>query len=42
MKVDTQQLTLYAGAGITHDSIPEKELEETSFKIKTILDVLTK
>ncbi|MBC8214943.1 MAG: chorismate-binding protein, partial [Candidatus Marinimicrobia bacterium] len=28
------------GAGITHDSIPEKEWEETALKCRTLLDVM--
>lgn len=32
---------LYAGAGIVADSIPERELEETRLKFRTMLDLLT-
>jgi isochorismate synthase len=31
---------LYAGAGITQDSIPEKEWEETELKLNTLLRVI--
>jgi isochorismate synthase len=31
---------LYAGAGVTIDSIPEKELEETEFKLNTLYNVI--
>jgi isochorismate synthase len=31
---------LYAGAGVTADSIPEKEWEETEMKMNTLLDVI--
>ena len=31
---------LYAGAGITQDSIPEKEWEETELKLNTLLNVI--
>ncbi|PIQ47452.1 MAG: isochorismate synthase [Cytophagales bacterium CG12_big_fil_rev_8_21_14_0_65_40_12] len=31
---------LYAGAGVTEDSIPEKELEETELKFNTLLNIL--
>jgi isochorismate synthase len=32
--------TLYAGAGIVHDSIPEEEWQETEAKMQTLLSVL--
>jgi isochorismate synthase len=32
---------LFAGAGVTVDSIPEKELEETEMKFKTLLNVIS-
>jgi len=35
-----QQAGLYAGAGITRDSIPAKEWEETEFKMNTLLQVI--
>jgi isochorismate synthase len=31
---------LYAGGGVTADSIPEKEWEETEWKCQTLLNVL--
>lgn len=31
---------LYAGAGITQDSLPEKEWEETNLKLNTLLNVI--
>lgn len=31
---------LYAGAGITEDSIPEKELKETELKFNTLLNII--
>ncbi len=31
---------LYAGAGVTSDSIPEKEWEETEIKMNTLLNVI--
>ncbi len=33
-------INLYIGGGITKDSIPEKEWEETELKSKTLLSVL--
>jgi isochorismate synthase len=33
-------LILYIGGGITHDSIPEDEWEETEIKADTLLSVL--
>jgi isochorismate synthase len=35
-----EKLILYAGAGITQDSIPDKEWEETELKLSTLLKVL--
>lgn len=40
MKLLDQQALLYAGAGVTADSIPEKELEETEVKFNTLLNVI--
>ncbi len=40
MKVLDDQLVLYIGGGITHDSIPEEEWEETEIKADTLLSVL--
>ena len=36
-----QQAVLYAGAGVTADSEPEKEWEETEMKMNTLLNVIT-
>jgi isochorismate synthase len=35
-----EKAILYAGAGITQDSIPEKEWEETDLKLNTLLKIL--
>ena len=40
LQVMPEKLILYAGAGITQDSIPEKELDETELKFHTLLKVL--
>lgn len=40
MKLLHNQALLYAGAGVTIDSIPEKELEETEVKFKTLLNII--
>ena len=40
MQILRKRAVLYAGAGITHDSIPEKEWEETALKCQTLLDVM--
>ena len=40
MQILRTRAVLYAGAGITHDSIPEKEWEETALKCRTLLDVM--
>lgn len=40
MQIKSQHAIVYVGGGITKDSIPEKEWEETVNKAKTILDVL--
>jgi isochorismate synthase len=40
LQILEQKLTLYAGAGITQDSIPEKEWEETELKLNTLLKVI--
>lgn len=40
MQLTQKNIFLYAGAGITEDSIPEHEWEETRIKCKTMLDVL--
>jgi isochorismate synthase len=36
------EATVYAGAGITQDSDPQKEWEETELKMKTLLEVLSR
>ena len=40
MQILRTRAVLYAGAGITHDSIPEKEWDETTLKCQTLLDVM--
>lgn len=40
LQILEDKLTLYAGAGITQDSIPEKEWEETELKLNTLLKVI--
>ncbi|GJM30685.1 MAG: hypothetical protein DHS20C17_33200 [Cyclobacteriaceae bacterium] len=40
MKIQSGEALLYAGAGVTEDSIPEKEWFETQLKCDTLLDVL--
>jgi len=40
MQILKTRAVLYAGAGITHDSIPEKEWDETSLKCQTLLNVM--
>jgi isochorismate synthase len=40
MQIQPQHAILYAGAGVTEDSIPEKEWIETQLKCDTLLDVL--
>ena len=40
LQVIGEKLILYAGAGITQDSIPEKEWDETELKFNTILKVI--
>ncbi len=42
MQILRTRAVLYAGAGITHDSIPEKEWEETALKCQTLLDVMNR
>lgn len=42
MKVMDGTARLFAGAGITGDSVPEKELDETRYKLETLLSVLSK
>jgi isochorismate synthase len=40
MQLFDQQALLYAGAGVTIDSIPEDEFEETEMKFNTLLNVI--
>ncbi|MFN5168072.1 MAG: chorismate-binding protein [Cyclobacteriaceae bacterium] len=40
MKVSENVATLFAGAGVTHDSIPEAEWKETGWKMNTLLNVI--
>ncbi len=40
MKIVEDQAWVYAGAGVTEDSHPEKEWMETSIKMNTLLDVI--
>jgi len=39
MQIFGDKVVLYAGAGITSDSIPEKEWEETEVKMETLLNL---
>jgi isochorismate synthase len=39
MQIYTDKAVLYAGAGITADSDPQKEWEETELKCLTLLNV---
>lgn len=38
--VDESRVTLFSGAGIVADSVPEDELAETSVKLRALLDVM--
>lgn len=40
MKIEADRATLYAGAGITEDSVPEREWRETELKCQTLLKVI--
>lgn len=40
MKVEGSQATLFAGAGLTEDSDPQKEWKETEMKCQTLLSVM--
>ncbi len=40
MKLEGRQATLYAGAGLTEDSVPEREWQETEMKCQTLLSVM--
>lgn len=41
MQVRSNAVSIYVGGGITRDSIPEKEWDETVFKSNTMFRVLT-
>jgi isochorismate synthase len=41
MQLTASEVLLYAGGGITEDSIPEKEWQETEIKCNTMLKILT-
>jgi len=40
LRVKNGLITLFAGAGITGDSVPEEEWKETELKCNTILSVI--
>ena len=40
MKLEGNIATLYAGAGLTEDSVPEREWQETEIKCQTLLKVM--
>lgn len=40
MKITENQLSLFVGGGITAESVPQKEWEETQHKAKTLLSVI--
>ena len=40
MKIENQTATLFAGVGVTEDSIPEKEWQESEIKTQTLLNVI--
>jgi isochorismate synthase len=40
MQIKDDKVLVYVGGGITEDSVPENEWEETSNKAKTISNVL--
>ena len=40
MKLEGAVATLYAGAGLTEDSVPEREWQETEIKCQTLLKVI--
>ncbi len=40
MKLEGSKATLYAGAGLTEDSVPEHEWQETEMKCQTLLNVM--
>jgi len=42
MKIAASNMTVFAGGGITKDSVPEKEWEETELKSRTLLSLIEK
>lgn len=40
MKLEGKLATLYAGAGLTEDSVPEREWQETDMKCQTLLNIM--
>ncbi len=42
MKLEGTVATLYAGAGLTEDSVPEREWQETEMKCQTLLTVISR
>jgi isochorismate synthase len=40
LKIDHSQIMLFAGAGITEDSQPQKEYDETEMKMETLLRII--
>lgn len=40
MKISNDKARLYAGAGITEDSVPASEYSETQYKMQTLLSIL--
>lgn len=40
MKLEGNMATLYAGAGLTEDSVPEREWQETEMKCQTLLNIM--
>jgi isochorismate synthase len=41
MSLSQKQAVIYAGAGVTADSNPEKEWQETELKCETLLNILS-
>jgi len=42
MKIGSGNMTIFSGGGITKDSVPEKEWDETELKARTLLSVIEK
>lgn len=40
MQIEGSKATLFAGAGVTEDSNPDKEWQETEIKMKTLLNII--